>query len=82
MLTLNLRLAALLGDRRDRRAGHKRAPRTLIYGFVRQLLSCTHVRGAGVAGGAVASAVLGGNRCGPLLGVFLIGVGFALNSIF
>src|SRR5258707_524458 len=52
---------------------------TLIYGFVANYYR-TNVRGAGVAWCAGFGRL--GGVGGPLLGGFLIGGGFALNSIF
>jgi MFS transporter, AAHS family, benzoate transport protein len=52
---------------------------TLIYGFVANYYR-TNVRGAGVAWCAGFGRL--GGVGGPLLGGFMIGEGFALNSIF
>ena len=73
-LTLAVRLAAIavvgLGTS---------GTQTLIYGFVANYYR-THVRSAGVAWCAGFGRL--GGVGGPLLGGFLIGGGFALNSIF
>jgi len=78
LLTLSLPLAALLAIVAIVGLGTS-GTQTLIYGFVANYYR-TNVRGAGVAWCAGFGRL--GGVGGPLLGGFLIGGGFALNSIF
>ena len=78
LLTLGLPLAALLAIVAIVGLGTS-GTQTLIYGFVANYYR-TNVRGAGVAWCAGFGRL--GGVGGPLLGGFLIGGGFALNSIF
>ena len=78
LLTLSLPLAALLAIVAIVGRGTS-GTQTLIYGFVANYYR-TNVRGAGVAWCAGFGRL--GGVAGPLLGGFLIGGGFALNSIF
>ena len=78
LLTLSLPLAALLAIVAIVGLGTS-GTQTLIYGFVANYYR-TNVRGAGVAWCAGFGRL--GGVAGPLLGGFLIGGGFALNSIF
>ena len=78
LLTLSLPLAALLAIVAIVGLGTS-GTQTLIYGFVANYYR-TNVRGAGVAWCAGFGRL--GGVGGPLLGGFLLGGGFALNSIF
>ena len=78
LLTLSLPLGVLLGVVAIVGLGTS-GTQTLIYGFVANYYR-TNVRGAGVAWCAGFGRL--GGVGGPLLGGFLIGGGFALDSIF